>query len=1220
MDLDLLEGFSDDDGEGEGNQKSGSKKNPRPLFFDIHTVERAILETDVDRLNRVVHCAEELWKDVDDGDSWKELSRSLLDLSQLFVKGKYSAILQRDPAKLIFAPFSPEDIVPLVKASLEDEHKESLSMAECTRMLLEDPRLASRLLRERITHYVDNGYSKVDPYDKKASSNSFVCETSLPIPNPQDSLTDRNTPEAYRLFEIVMAAISCLQLYMQENWTGPELTESEVNKFYPFDFCVDLWECTAEEKTDNINTTNGDSEKASGASDEDDKAIVNAILRRKTLVDKAALKGLEIDGLEMYEHVSYPLLLWGTNVIFESTFPSNLLNKKAETKAKPSWYIAEGLAFVEDDKKQSSHHPTSVHEIVGAGLSLLSPLWWRGRVSGIHQRSLVDKKPSGSLFIASLSCFRLTGTQICSEYAKAFSSEDRFQQDLVMDVLEQSHDVKNTDSASDISAECPIPSVSEYRKKQLQARMLLEWGIVQQSFRRQSAAKTSFFLSKTLSSLYTQLVGELGRRTKYQTHDISQLVLKARSTVPVENTVSNETKQASSTTAVNWTINPDSSNPLEKNPIGTKNSLGMQELKLDELDEENILYEQVQLAKDKGEDAIKENYDEQGNRKMPPWYNKEWGTERELPSTGESSTPAQLQPLALDGPVTPLDQGIILSLCLDIQNNNPRDGLVRDEMRAYVSRALETPQDWMTHSMGLLIKSWLEYESHWTVERGILQMQALVDQHTNRLTITQSSQKCIDESAPANERLAYIYSIAFPSRWELKRDLADRYRKGGVIRSALVLYEELELWNEIIECHVSLERLNRAKKLLRYRLSIHPTPRLWCLYGHVCNEDEYYLKAWELSGKRYAPAMLALGKRYYNRDEFEDARDALQKGLAISKQSESEWYLLGVVCMCLEDLRGAIDALSHCVQLTPDHADAWANLGSNFLKLEKYPQGLNALSEAVKHNPTNWKMQQNYLKAAMLNRRWSLAINSMHTLLELRWKDPHPKNTGIDIDSLGTLVMEVCSDLVSSDSSQTDCDSLDVNGRGQPESTVVDRSKDPGILPAPEEINLDDDEEDIDHDFHRVTKPDHGDGKRPRDYVESVAKLLGHITSAISKEPMVWSLYSRFNEVRGKHKEALECKKKQLRALQTAGWERGSNNKIHEVCTTANQLVAALISENTSAALMSARMLTKNILSQIDKAQNPVADRTETSEPSYIKELRQHLEYLQSPDQPAEQL
>ena len=57
MDLDLLEGFSDDEDVGKTRAKE-----PRPLFFDILTVERAVLETDTSTLQTVRRCAEELWK------------------------------------------------------------------------------------------------------------------------------------------------------------------------------------------------------------------------------------------------------------------------------------------------------------------------------------------------------------------------------------------------------------------------------------------------------------------------------------------------------------------------------------------------------------------------------------------------------------------------------------------------------------------------------------------------------------------------------------------------------------------------------------------------------------------------------------------------------------------------------------------------------------------------------------------------------------------------------------------------------------------------------------------------------------------------------------------------------------------------------------------------------------------------------------------------------
>ncbi len=68
----------------------------------------------------------------------------------------------------------------------------------------------------------------------------------------------------------------------------------------------------------------------------------------------------------------------------------------------------------------------------------------------------------------------------------------------------------------------------------------------------------------------------------------------------------------------------------------------------------------------------------------------------------------------------------------------------------------------------------------------------------------QTSTKLIDTAAPVADRLAYIYTVSWPPAWELRRMAADRYRKLGVVRSALDLYEQLELWDDIIE-YVSAE-------------------------------------------------------------------------------------------------------------------------------------------------------------------------------------------------------------------------------------------------------------------------------------------------------------------------------------------------------------------------------------------------------------------------------
>jgi hypothetical protein len=57
--------------------------------------------------------------------------------------------------------------------------------------------------------------------------------------------------------------------------------------------------------------------------------------------------------------------------------------------------------------------------------------------------------------------------------------------------------------------------------------------------------------------------------------------------------------------------------------------------------------------------------------------------------------------------LSPLDQSILLSLCLNVKNNNPLDGLTAEEMGAYLERVLVQHDDWMIFSTALLERvSW----------------------------------------------------------------------------------------------------------------------------------------------------------------------------------------------------------------------------------------------------------------------------------------------------------------------------------------------------------------------------------------------------------------------------------------------------------------------------------------------------------------------------------
>ena len=119
--------------------------------------------------------------------------------------------------------------------------------------------------------------------------------------------------------------------------------------------------------------------------------------------------------------------------------------------------------------------------------------------------------------------------------------------------------------------------------------------------------------------------------------------------------------------------------------------------------------------------------------------------------------------------------------------------------------------NWMIYSTALLERSWLEFERRKTADRAMLQMQALIDQHSTKLTLMQSTYKSIEDSAPAHDRLRYIYCVTYLSHFELKRDLAFKYLRSQVFASALNYFRELELWDEVVTCYQLMSKPHRAE-------------------------------------------------------------------------------------------------------------------------------------------------------------------------------------------------------------------------------------------------------------------------------------------------------------------------------------------------------------------------------------------------------------------------
>lgn len=58
-------------------------------------------------------------------------------------------------------------------------------------------------------------------------------------------------------------------------------------------------------------------------------------------------------------------------------------------------------------------------------------------------------------------------------------------------------------------------------------------------------------------------------------------------------------------------------------------------------------------------------------------------------------------------------------------------------------------------------------------------------------------------------------------------------------------------------------------------------------------KDEYYEKAWEISGHKYAKAMRSLGMMKFQRGLLDEAIECLKLALDINKLYPSVWFTLG---------------------------------------------------------------------------------------------------------------------------------------------------------------------------------------------------------------------------------------------------------------------------------------------------------------------------------------
>ena len=435
----------------------------------------------------------------------------------------------------------------------------------------------------------------------------------------------------------------------------------------------------------------------------------------------------------------------------------------------------------------------------------------------------------------------------------------------------------------------------------LLGRLLLERGLLEHIFSHDKVAAELFVRATRATGLQYELTGALGKRTKFQQTELSQLVLLAESR-------KRDGSQEQSNPADAMDSSPSATDDVASREIRLPETLALND---------DTLLEQTEF------------------------------TSTTFTEPGKSAL-SHLDPSS-QPPLHPLDQCIILSLCLNVRNTSPSHGLTTEQMSPYVARVISHPRNWSVHTMALLLRSRLEASRTRTVERSTLQLQALIDQMPTA-------------DSELSERLLYFHSIPMPSKWEMERELALRFLALGAVRSALEIFERLEMWEEVVKCWQSMERNDKAIAIVRdllegrkeeadsviakgkdistsrkASLDTLREAKLWCLLGDLEPDKavDHYERAWKLSKETSGRAMRSLGGYYFSRGEFGNAITCLQRAVAINPLMARTWFILGCAYVRVEDWEGGRDTFSRCVAIDDEDAESWNNLATMYLRLDE---------------------------------------------------------------------------------------------------------------------------------------------------------------------------------------------------------------------------------------------------------------------------------------------
>ncbi|KAL3507166.1 hypothetical protein ACH5RR_032548 [Cinchona calisaya] len=440
--------------------------------------------------------------------------------------------------------------------------------------------------------------------------------------------------------------------------------------------------------------------------------------------------------------------------------------------------------------------------------------------------------------------------------------------------------------------------------------------------------------------------------------------------------------------------------------------------------------------------------------------------------------------------LTAVQQAVILAHCLAIEKSARSDELQHYKMAPYIEAIDSQPSShfMIQYFCNILRIRWESTRSR-TKQRALLMMEKLVES--------------INEPSPVvAQRIYYCFAVNTPAIPALRKEFGDLLVSCGLIGEAIKVYEDLELWDNLIYCYRMLEKKAAAVELIKKQLSERPNdPRLWCSLGDVTIDDTCYEKALEVSRNKSARALRSLARSAYNRGDYEKSKVLWVSAMTLNSLYPDGWFALGAAALKARDVEKALDGFTHAVQLDPENGEAWNNVACLHMIKKRSKEAFVAFKEALKFKRNNWQMWENFSQVAADVGNYSQAMEAIQKVLDMT------NNKRTDVDLLERLMVEI---------------------ENQASTT---HSQPPNAITGGNDTQYSHAASDVDANKSTSSEEDLARKREFELLMQMIGKILRRIVQS-SGGADIWGLYARWHKLKGDLTMCSEALLKQVRAYQ----------------------------------------------------------------------------------------